>query len=194
VVAPGPAALVQASVASPPGDEAAWFWSYDCTEKCDRVLPSTDILITYGKVDSSRSNYALGVGLNGIYPYVDGYLQLKSGALPLGIGGRLGIPLMSWTEHQVYARVDLRLPGRTTLLWNPGVLYHTGNSPDGSDPGRFIGLVQGVGLNFSGAAITPSAALVLGRAERSSNGVPIGPRWRAFATAAVSLSLHANPH
>lgn len=192
VVPPGPNLLVQASVASPPGDAAAWFWNYDCAQNCDRIIPSADILLSYGNVDSSKSNYALGVGVNGLFPYIDGYLQLRSGRSPLGIGGRLGLPATSWTEHQLYMRVDRQLSEHTTLLWNPGIMYHTGNSPNGENPGRFLGFVQGVGLTFGDADITPSVALVLGRTERSNYGVQVGPRWQAFATGAVSFSLHPN--
>ena len=191
-VRPGAALTVQASVASPPGDEAAWFWSADCAQNCNRTIPSADVVLAHGWSRRDARAFTLGAGVNGTHPYAEGYLQLGASARrPFGVGARVGLPVQRWTEHQLYGRLDLPLGTRTRLLWNPAVFYHTGNSPNGENPGTFVGLVQGLGLRLGAgsAAVTPSVAAVWGRAEHRSGDQRYGPASRLFGTAALSVTL-----
>jgi hypothetical protein len=192
-VRPGPGATLQASVASPPGDDAAWFWSFDCAARCDRSIPATDVVVDYGRRPPKGPAYTVGVGVAGVHPYAEAYLQLGSSRrLPFGVGGRVGLPVGSWTEHQLYGRLDLPLTARQRLLLNPGIFYHTGNSPNGANPGSFFGLVQGIGveLDAGGVSLRPAAAVVWGRAERRSHGQQYGPTTKVFGTASLGVSVH----
>jgi hypothetical protein len=192
-VRPGPAFTVQAALAFAPGDEAGWFWSLDCEINCDHGVPGLDLSLAFGSRPSSAGiPYALGFGFNGIYPYLEGYFQLHRGrALPFGLGARLGIPASGWSEHQLYGRLDVTLGTGARLLLDPGLFFHTGNSPNGQNPGTFVGFVQGVGLELSDGvlAITPGVSIVWGRAERHSYGEQIGPAYRAFAMASVGVTF-----
>jgi hypothetical protein len=192
-VRPGPAMSVQASIASRPGDDAAWFWSLDCPERCDRAIPSVDLTLEHGRRPSSGVAYTLGLGLSGVHPYAEAYAQLGSSRrLPIGVGARVGNPFASWTQHQLYARVDVALTSRQRLLLNPALFYHSGRSPNGENPGSFLGLVQGVGVEFDMGTVSvrPAAALVWGRAERTSSGQRYGPTTKAFGTASLAVSVH----
>jgi hypothetical protein len=187
-VHPGSSVTVQASVASRPGDDAAWFWSWDCAESCDHRIPSADIVYAYGRVSHVVRPYTIGGGINGTSPYVEGYAQLTdSTRLPFGVGGRLGIPLGVVREHQVYARADFRVGEHARLLWNPGVFYHSNKPSNGNSVGSFLGLVQGFGLELG--SVTPSIAIVWGKAERRTGGISRGPTQKVFVTAALSATL-----
>jgi hypothetical protein len=192
-VLPGPSLGIQASASTRPGDVAAWFWSYDCAENCDHVIPGGDVGFTYGWPRQGRIGaFALGAGLSGTFPYADGYLQLASGRTPFGVGARLGLPLMSWREHQLYGRYDVRLGESTRLLLNPALFFHEGETPNGETPGSFRGFVQGVGLLFEGETVswTPAIALVAGRARRRDSSRQYGPERSVFGTASLGLTFH----
>src|SRR5215207_6260716 len=83
-VRPGTAGALQASASTPPGDVASWFWSYDCAEACDHPVPGGDVGLAYGWPRRGGAA-ALGVGVNGLHPYVDAYLQLGAGRRPFGL-------------------------------------------------------------------------------------------------------------
>lgn len=191
---PGTSAHVQVGMASPPGEDAYWFWSLDCSG-CNDPIPSFDVGLAHGVTGREGGRpYEVSVGLNGLSPYVGGYLQLgKDERSAYGVGGRLGIPfVISWSTSQVYGRYDRILaPGRRLLL-NPGIMLHAGNSPNGENPGHFLGLVQGVGLELEGARVsfTPSASVVVARGERNSYGMFGGPFTTAFGTASVAVTFH----
>lgn len=191
----GLSTTIQAAVASPPGEQAMWFWSDECF-RCNSPIGGSDLALSYGFPNASGHPLALGLGLNGFYPYAEGYLQLGSSPnRPFGMGARLGLPLSTWKNHQVYARLDIPLDSAVVLLWNPGLVYHAGNSPNGENPGAFVGFVQGVGvqLGTGSGVFTPSAALVIGRAHHRSGPELHGPEIRAFATAALSVTLGRKP-
>jgi hypothetical protein len=194
-VAPGLSTTIQASVASPPGDAAAWFWSFDCADECDHAIPSTDAVLAYGARTAGGRQFAIGGGINGVQPYVEAYMQLNPpGARPVGAGARVG-SFGSWTFYQLYARSDWQVAADSRLLWNPGIYYHAGRAPNGESPGSFLGLVNGFGLE-SGAGpvtVTPSLAVVWGRAQRNSYGEQFGPTTRAFVTGAVSVGFRRDP-
>jgi len=182
---------MQGAVASPPGDAAGWFWSVDCVEGCSRVIPGGDFAFAPGRVDSPRP-FTLGGGVNGVFPYVEGYVQLRRAPRnPAGVGARIGVPILRrwWHEHQLYARVDVPVGSDGVLLWNPGLVLHTGRSPNGENPGTFIGVVQAVGLQTgSGPSfLVPSAGVVLGRSQRRTHGERIGPETKVFGFASVSV-------
>lgn len=192
-VFPGPSYAMQGSVSTPPGDIPAWFWSFSCADPCNHPIIGGDAGITYGWAREPRSRaFALGAGLNGMHPYVDGYVQLGAGRRPFGIGLRAGLPIYSWREHQLYARYDVRLNESTRLMLNPALFVHEGRAPNGASPGSFVGFVQGVGVMFEGEYIsfTPAVALVAGRAERNSYGQRYGPVGTVFGAASLGLTFH----
>jgi len=186
----GASFVTQASIASRPGDDAAWFFTLDCAQNCDRSIVSGDVGFAYGLGDSSDVPFTLGAGVNGTFPYLEGYAQLSQGKFPFGIGARAGIPL-GWAMHELYGRLDIPLSPSARLLWNPGIVYLSGNSPNGENPGSFSAIAQGVGIQFGagGFTFTPSAALVLGRGEHTSSGEQFGPTSRAFGTVAISIGF-----
>lgn len=191
-VRPGASLTVQASLASPPGDDAAWFWSLDCASDCDHAITSMDLAFAYGTRSTAAPPMTFGFGLNGTSAYLETYLQLgRSKPLPFGVGARLGLPIESWHTHQVYGRLDVRLSQDARLLLNPGLFYHTGASPNGQNPGSFVGLVQGVGFELGSGSlvITPGLAAVWGRAERTSYGQTFGPTSRLFATVSLGITF-----
>ena len=192
VVRPGASAEIAASVASPPGDAAAWFWSWDCADRCDHPVIGGDVGVTYGWRPASGLPRAVSAGVNGEYAYVDGYLQLRTGARPFGIGLRAGLPLTSWREHQLYARWDVPLRRDTRLLLDPAVMLHEGASPNGAIRGSFLGVLQGVGVQFEGEHVswTPAVSIVAGRAARDGYGEQVGPVWRLFGTASIGVNVH----
>jgi hypothetical protein len=191
----GATATVQASFAGAPGNAAGWFWNGDCVQRCSQPIAGADFVFAYGSRPAEGSPHTLGFGISGLWPYFEGYWQLgKSETHPFGVGARLGLPLGGWSEHQIYGRTDLVIDKNTRLLWNPGVFLHTGQS-GGIDPtsGTFVGLVQGIGLERDIGRITlvPSAALVIGHAQRKSLGQMAGPETRAFGTVALSITFGA---
>ena len=188
----GPSAMLQTSASTPPGDEAGWFWSFDCAERCNHPVVGGDVGFTYGWPGASGAGaFALGVGVSGMHPYVDGYLQLAGGSQPFGVGARFGPPVTSWREHQLYARYDVRTGG-SRLLLNPALFIHEGRSPNGENPGTFVGFVQGIGLLHEGERVswTPAVALVAGRAQRTSYGQRHGPVWSMFGAASLGVTFH----
>jgi hypothetical protein len=192
-VLPGRSVAIQASISTPPGDVPGWFWSYECTQLCDHPIVGGDAGISYGWPRGGGAGaFALGVGLSGVFPYVDGYAQLGAGRQPFGIGARLGLPATSWREHQVYGRYDVRLSESARLLLNPAVFLHEGRSPNGASPGSFLAFVQGVGLLLEGerASFTPAVALVAGRAKRNSYGQQYGPVRSVFGAASIGVTFH----
>jgi hypothetical protein len=189
----GPSVGMQASMSTRPGDVGGWFWSYDCAQNCDHPVPGGDVGLTYGSPRRAGAGaFALGVGVSGMHPYIDGYVQLAAGRQPFGVGVRLGPPVTSWREHQLYARYDVRTGGRRLLL-NPALFIHEGRSPNGENPGSFVGFVQGVGLLQEGARVswTPAVALVVGRAQRTSSGQQHGPVWSMFGAASLGVTFHS---
>lgn len=100
-VRPGNQFSVQAALGSPPGDEAAWFWSFDCATDCNHAVGGVDLNFTRGWVKEDGRGFTFGGGLNGTQPYVEGFLQLKSGPQdPLGVGGRLGLMFGAGTNTE----------------------------------------------------------------------------------------------
>jgi hypothetical protein len=192
-ILPGPSTALHASLSTPPGDVAGWFWSLECVQACDHPVVGGDLGLTYGWTrQAGKPSVALGVGTNGTFPYLDGYLQLGTGRRPFGMGARIGLPASSWREHQLYGRYDVRLSGTTRLLLNPALFLHEGRAPNGESPGSFLGFVQGVGLLFEGEQMswTPAMALVAGRAQRNSYGQAYGPVRSVFGTASLGVSFH----
>src|SRR5690349_4614198 len=104
-------------------------------------------------------------------------MQLSGGRSPFGVGAQVGLSVTRWREHQVYARYDIPSGTRRRLLLNPAAFLHEGESPNGENPGTFVGFVQGVGLLLEGTHVswTPAATIVAGRAERRSYAQRFGP-------------------
>lgn len=194
-VQPGGSLTVQGSLTTPPGEDAGWFWSLECEAGCNHPVAAVDAAYTFGWTGATP--VALGLGVNGgVFPYVEGYVQMNGDSLrAFGVGARAGIPVFGWSNHQLYARYDLPLANGTRLLLNSGVFLHTGNSPNGENPGHFVALVPAVGVEHRGRRRTtiPALALVLGRGERDSYGQQVGPFTTVFAAASVSITYHRRP-
>jgi hypothetical protein len=194
-VHPGPALRVQGSIASNPGEDAGWFWEADDCAGCSGPVRALDVGFSLGVAGTEQNRPSeWEVGLDGLTPYVGGYGQLQRGERSAsGFGARFGIPWpVTWSHSQLYLRYDRLLDGGTRLLWNPALLVHAGNSPNGENPGVFVGLVNGVGVQLQGAFATlvPSAALVVGSRSRSSYGQSEGTSATVFGSAALSVTLH----
>ena len=157
---------------------------------CDHPVVGGDLSVAYGW-PGAKGGFAFAIGTAGIHPYIDAYAQLGTGRSPWGIGARLG-SFSNWREHQVYGRYDVRLGGRSRLLLNPALFIHEGESPNGANPGSFVGFVQGVGVLLEGRHVSwiPSIAVVAGRAERTSYGDRFGPTTSVFGTASLGMTLH----
>jgi hypothetical protein len=190
----GPALALQGTVTTAPGDDAAWFWGLDCSSDCNRVLASVDGGVAFGST-SGATPFSVGAGVSGIlYPYLEGYAQLnRAGQNPWGAGVRIGVPVQSWTEHQLFARFDRPLGDGKRLLLNATLFLHTGNSPNGANPGHMLAFVPGVGVLFEGETMSfvPAISLGVGRGERRSVSLDEGgPFTTAFGTVSMSVVAH----
>lgn len=192
-VYPGLSLNAQASAMSPPGEDAYWFWAYDC-DGCNEWVHGLYAEMTLGNVSADGARgHEFSAGLDGLVPFVGAYRQLgKSERSAYGIGGRVGLPLVSWTTSQVYGRYDRILRPGQRLLLNPAVLLHWGNSPNGENAGHFLGLVQGVGMEEEGehASFIPAVSVGLLSGKRPSFGDSGGAFTTAFATASLTVVLH----
>ena len=65
-VQPGPSLALQASVTTLPGDDAGWFWSYDCEAECNDPIVGGDAGFTYGW--AGAKSFALSAGASGSHP------------------------------------------------------------------------------------------------------------------------------
>jgi hypothetical protein len=192
-VYPGLSGSVQLSATTPPGEDAYWFWAFDCY-RCNAPVPGLYGEMTLGNVsaDGARGN-ELSAGIDGFSPFVGAYTQLAKGERSAyGIGGRLALPITSWNWSQVYGRYDRLLGPGQRLLLNPAVVLHWGNSPNGENPGHYLGLVQGVGMEMEGDHVSfiPAASVVLLRGKRTSYGQSDGSFTTAFATASIGVVFH----
>lgn len=189
----GPSTSMQFSWSAPPGDVASWFWSLDCVQECNHPLVGAALGYTYGwRPRHGPRAVALGMGVSGVNPYVDGYVQLAGAPRAFGVGARTALPVWGWSEHQIYARYDIPVTKGSRVLLNPGVFILEGGSPNGANIGSFISYVQGVGLQIDGeyASWTPAVAVVRGRAQHSGYGQQDGPASSVFATASLGMTFH----
>jgi hypothetical protein len=192
-VYPGLSMSAQVSAMSPPGEDAYSFWAEDCY-RCNKWIPGLYAEMTRGRVsvDGTRG-HEFSAGIDAFSPFVGAYKQLgKSERSAYGIGGRVALPLVSWNWSQVYGRYDRILRPGQRLLVNPAVLLHWGNSPNGENPGYYVGLVQGVGLEKEGdgASFIPAVSVGLLHGARSSYSLPEVSFTTAFATASIAVVLH----
>lgn len=192
-VYPGLSANVQVSAMSPPGDDASWFWGSECNG-CNELVPGLYAELTLGNVSADGGRgHEFSAGLDGFSPFLGAYRQLgKSERSAYGVGGRLGLPLISWSSSQVYGRYDRILRPGQRLLLSPAVVLHWGKSPNRENPAYFLALVQGVGMELEGDHVSfiPAASVVLMGGERSSYAQAGGPFTTAFATASVAVVFH----
>lgn len=191
-VAPGPRAHVQFAATTPVGDATGWFFSHECESDCSHGIVAADLNASFGTSNPDGLAYAVGGGLNGVFPYLEGYLQLGRGHRPVGLGARLGIPITgTWALHQLHGRLDLPLGGSTRVLLNPGLSYLSGASPNGENPGSMLALSQSIGLAIAAGrrTIVPSVTGVVARSSRTSYGGKIGSETTAFLSFAVGIAL-----
>lgn len=194
-VRPGTSITLQGTVTSPPGDDAGWFWSYDCASRCNHPIPAADIGITFAGAtpEETRRPFEFGVGVSGIvYPYLDSYVQLGQGERPYGLGARVGIPVSGWSQHQIYGRYDFKRNDGRRFLLNPALFLHTGNSPNGENPGHVLAFVQGIGFPFEGERVsfTPALSFVVGRSERRMGHLPKESSMTLFGVLSLGLTIH----
>ena len=192
VVTPGPTTTFQMSVAPSPGDNAAWLWDFDCQENCNYAIVAPDVVVAVGRGTTSRRPFSVGGGLNGVFPYAEGYLQLDTSShRPFGVGARVAAPLGGSTGYQLYGRLDIPLNANSRILWNPGIIY-TGNH-GGSTNDHFLGLVQAVGLEKGAGprVFTSSVSLVWGRSARNTNSIFVSKSSTLFGTIAFSFSARS---
>ena len=190
-VRPGLGAEAVVALSGRVNDETGWLYSFECAEDCEHEIPGIDAAVSYGWPRTIAGlPGTVSLGMNGIYPYADAYLQIGGGSVPFGVGGRVGLPLTGWAEHQVYGRLDVPLGDRARLLLNPAFFALTGHSR--SSRGSLVAFVQGVGLEIDAGRVsfTPAVSLVAGRVERvrSGSGAERGPA--VFPTASLGISLH----
>ena len=184
------------TVAAPQGDDAAWFWTWDCASQCDRTMPGYEVEAWYGEAGNEQDRgYEIGGGVAGLaYPFVQGFVQLEGGDRPFGIGARFGIPF-HWHEHQVFLRYDVPLKDGKRILIDPALFLHAGNSPNGENPGIFLGVVPAVGLEIplGSNVVIPSIALVGGWVRRDNYGVKTSS-FTLFPTLSVGIGpSHETP-
>lgn len=192
VASPGASLTAQAAMTSDVGPEVGWFFGDECSP-CDGPMPGTEVGLHYGHAPArpDRKAFTIGLGVNGVFPYVETYMQLRqSSNAPFGMGIRVG-GISNWRQGQIYGRVDRRLSAGRTLLWNPAVFYHGGRSPNGQNRGRVWALVNGFGLELAHGpvAFTPSVSVVAAHAQHSTFFQPATPEFRVFGAAGVGLTL-----
>jgi|GEM_PF-2870148 hypothetical protein len=105
----------------------------DCPLCYSKSIPITEIGFRYG-----FKPFSIGLILSGSVPQVDLYWQLHEGEkADFGIGCSLGLP-KGWSSHQIYLLFDRRITGHLKLLVNPGLFYHTGQSPNKANKGSLL--------------------------------------------------------
>jgi hypothetical protein len=191
-VEPGATVTFQAALTSPPGDDAAWFWSFDCASGCNHAILAPDLGVQFGFGSEDGLPVQIGAGMAGFSGYTEVYRQMGAApGRPWGLGVRLGVPWADWTEHRLHARFE-RPAGDRSLVLNPTLYVFTGNSPNGQNPGTFVAFVQGLGLvdRRARTTVVPALAAGFGRGWRRSYGSEIGPFHAFFATASISILVH----
>jgi hypothetical protein len=191
-VEPGVNISFQAALTTPPGDDAAWFWSFDCAFECNHVILAPDLGVHIATDEAFGLPLQVGVGMAGSSGYTEIYKQMGDApGRPWGVGGRIGIPWADWSEHRLFARFE-RPAGDHSLVLNPTLYLYTGNSPNGQNPGTFVAFIQGFGLvdRRERTTVIPALAAGVGRGWRKQYGEEIGPFNTAFATASISIIVH----
>jgi hypothetical protein len=185
------------TAATPPGDDAAWFWTLDCAEDCDHFIVSPHAAIGYGFVPSTGPSVDVGLGISGSYGYLEGYVQLARDQNPFGLGARIGAPGTDWREDSLFARFDRSIGAATRLLFVPSFFLHSGNSPNGQIPASFLAVAPGLGLfrSHEGGSYTVSLVPVFGQTKREYLHFGMTPRrsvtsWSGFLVAGLTLTIN----
>lgn len=190
-VQPGAGLDIGVTVATPPGDEAAWFYSFDCADACDHAVPALSLGARFGSTPEKGAPFEIGVGLSGFFPYLDGYVQLKGDKYPAGVGARLGLTRGSWYEDVIYVAYDMKTGMDRRVFMTSSLFRHAGTSPNGASRGSVLAVAHGIGVEMGG--IVPSVALAVGRVGRSSDYRPPGssgrPVTRVSPTAFVVVGI-----
>ncbi len=173
---------VVATVATPPGEDAGWFFSLDCGATCDASGPALGVGMTVGGRTDGGWAYEVGGGLAGLFPYAEGFLQLRGGAGPIGVGGGFGLSRGAGFEDVVYRAYDLAEVDGSRVYGTTSLFRHAGRSPNGQVGGSLTALGQGFGIELG--PLAPSAALVVARVGRDDYG-----RFRSSRTAFLVLGV-----
>lgn len=186
-VQPGTTIDLGMSVATPPGEAAAWFWNLDCGAVCDGMLFFPNFGVRLGlQPEGGTRPYELGFGVSGIMPYVDAYVQLADGPRPFGLGARVAT-MGAVSDLTLTGRYDLALRTGTRVLFNSSAYVLHGDSPNGQTPGNFYAFIQGVGLQPI-PDVFLSLSLVAGHTDRRSYQTRTTGNT-AFVVAGVSLPI-----
>lgn len=189
-VSPGLGFSTGVTLATPPGDDAAWFWALDCDAACNQWLlsPAASLTVGVGSADGAPA-YEIGLGTSGIYPHVEGYVQIRQGSRPLGVGVKVGVSRWAWYQDAVFLRYDVPLRDGYRLLFVPTLLRHAGSND--TTRGSFTALAAGFGLDrrTGGASWTLSVVPVVGATRRKSQGLAPAPTSVESQTGFVAVSL-----
>jgi hypothetical protein len=202
-VRPGLSAEASISKSGKVGDVSGWFWSDECVYPCNTDVFGVGGRVTYAFPSRSGPALAFSFGVDGLYPHVEGYVQLGRGHVPFGLGARLGFGIDDMPrEHGLFARIDVPVGARTRLLLNPALFVHEdewfGGSDDGpngaplnSTTGLFVGFAQGVGLEWDAGnvSLTPALSIIRARARHGGYGEGYGPEWTTFPVASLGVSV-----
>lgn len=180
---------IKGGLSNPPGRETYWFYDFgsDCPLCFSKPIAISEIGLNYG-----FKPYSLGVLMNGFVPQLELYRQLHEGdKSDYGFGGRLGIPI-GWHSHQLYFVYHKKMNDHLKVMFNPGLFYHTGQSPNGANTGSLLFFTQGIGLAIESNYITflPGVAFIGGKGELSISDEPKRRFNDFFMTFSLALTIH----
>ena len=187
---------IKAGATIPPSRETWWFWDIgsDCPLCYSKSIPIAEVGLHYGfKLSETSRPFSIGLLVGGDVPQAEIYAQLHEGEKEdYGIGGRLGL-LTGWYSHQLFFLYDRQLGEDLKLLINPGLFYHTGQSPNGANTGSLLFFTQSVGLAFESDyyTFTPCVSLIAGKGKLSIASMPPTRKFSdTFVTAWLGITFH----
>lgn len=191
----GTSVHIRMTMATPPGDDAAWFWSFWCAHECDRAVGGVEVDAGHGTGGGQDTGWEFGGGFSGVFPYLRGHVELNGGERSVGVGGRFTLPVPNWRQDMAYVAYDLSSSDSKTEAYGTTTLFrHGGHSPNGVQRGSFWAIAQGFGFAIDG--FRPELALVIGRTRRGALGGPTafgyGPYRETTASTTAFLVLGAS--
>jgi hypothetical protein len=202
VVTSGHAVTGTASLSSPPNDDIAWLWGLYCRTDCSRPIPAVALDYTFGVAPDSGAAFEVGGGVNGVHPFLHGYVQAgRDRQRPWGAGVRIGAPFIHDRkllrhEHQAFVRMDVRRRDDRALLISPTLYFVEERSGDqrvsGRDRRRLLTVVPAVGWETSTPQrrITYGVSPVLGWLSFDDGLGTSHSRFDFFAVLSVGVTFH----